>query len=167
MSISVVSNGCCYALSVGAPKRSSGKHPDFSDSDTLPKPPWRERKERYIAHLAEADRSVLLGSPASSGADLSQSRMTRFIVSFLANFGISYRKDVRSEESGPAGFGKAGERCQDGDDPGQDVKGDADEKRDGRHAHAGTVLEEGHGRVHKKEREDKGHQAEHARGQFQ
>lgn len=33
-----------------------------SDSDTLPKPPWRERKERYIAHLAEADPAVLLVS---------------------------------------------------------------------------------------------------------
>ena len=33
-----------------------------SDSDTHPRPPWRERKERYIAHLAEADASVLLVS---------------------------------------------------------------------------------------------------------
>lgn len=33
-----------------------------SDSDTHPKPPWRERKERTIAHLAGADRSVLLVS---------------------------------------------------------------------------------------------------------
>jgi len=31
-----------------------------TDSDTTPKPPWRERKERYIAHLAEASPSVLL-----------------------------------------------------------------------------------------------------------
>ena len=31
-----------------------------SDSDTVPKPPWRERKERYIAHLADASPSVLL-----------------------------------------------------------------------------------------------------------
>ena len=30
-----------------------------SDADTLPKPPWRERKERYIAHLQHADDSVL------------------------------------------------------------------------------------------------------------
>jgi (p)ppGpp synthase/HD superfamily hydrolase len=35
-----------------------------SDSDTHPKPPWRERKERYIAHLAEADAAVLLVSAA-------------------------------------------------------------------------------------------------------
>jgi (p)ppGpp synthase/HD superfamily hydrolase len=33
-----------------------------SDSSTHPKPPWRERKERYIAHLETADRSVLLVS---------------------------------------------------------------------------------------------------------
>lgn len=35
-----------------------------SDSSTHPKPPWRERKERYIAHLETADRSVLLVSAA-------------------------------------------------------------------------------------------------------
>jgi (p)ppGpp synthase/HD superfamily hydrolase len=26
-----------------------------TDADTHPKPPWRERKERYVAHLAKAD----------------------------------------------------------------------------------------------------------------
>ena len=31
-----------------------------TDADTHPKPPWRERKERYVAHLADADASVLL-----------------------------------------------------------------------------------------------------------
>lgn len=35
-----------------------------TDADTHPKPPWRGRKERYIAHLAEADASVLLVSAA-------------------------------------------------------------------------------------------------------
>ena len=30
-----------------------------SDTDTWPKPPWRERKERYIDHLRCADASVL------------------------------------------------------------------------------------------------------------
>lgn len=35
-----------------------------SDSDTLPKPPWRERKERYLAHLPMASRSVQLVSAA-------------------------------------------------------------------------------------------------------
>lgn len=29
-----------------------------TDSDTHPKPPWRERKERYIAHLADGSPSV-------------------------------------------------------------------------------------------------------------
>ncbi len=33
-----------------------------TDSDTHPKPPWRERKERYVAHVADADASVLLVS---------------------------------------------------------------------------------------------------------
>lgn len=33
-----------------------------TDADTHPKPPWRERKEAYIAHLATSDRAVLLVS---------------------------------------------------------------------------------------------------------
>lgn len=33
-----------------------------SDSMTQPKPPWRERKERYLAHLPEASASVRLVS---------------------------------------------------------------------------------------------------------
>ncbi len=35
-----------------------------TDADTHPKPPWRERKERYVAHLADADASVLLVAAA-------------------------------------------------------------------------------------------------------
>ncbi len=33
-----------------------------SDSDQKPKPPWRERKEQYIAHLPQATPDVLLVS---------------------------------------------------------------------------------------------------------
>ena len=33
-----------------------------TDAETDPKPPWRERKEAYLAHLPEAPRSVLLVS---------------------------------------------------------------------------------------------------------
>jgi (p)ppGpp synthase/HD superfamily hydrolase len=33
-----------------------------TDAETTPKPPWRERKEKYIAHLATATPSVLLVS---------------------------------------------------------------------------------------------------------
>ena len=33
-----------------------------TDAETHPKPPWRARKEAYIAHLAEADGSILLVS---------------------------------------------------------------------------------------------------------
>jgi GTP pyrophosphokinase len=33
-----------------------------TDTDVVPKPPWRARKEAYIAHLAEAPASVLLVS---------------------------------------------------------------------------------------------------------
>jgi (p)ppGpp synthase/HD superfamily hydrolase len=35
-----------------------------SDSDTIPKPPWRERKEAYIAHLPQATPAVRLVSMA-------------------------------------------------------------------------------------------------------
>ena len=35
-----------------------------TDSDVHPKPPWRERKEAYVAHVGEADASVLLVSAA-------------------------------------------------------------------------------------------------------
>ncbi len=31
-----------------------------TDTDTIPKPPWRGRKERYLEHLAEASPGVLL-----------------------------------------------------------------------------------------------------------
>jgi GTP pyrophosphokinase len=34
----------------------------LTDTDTWPKPPWRQRKEAYIAHLANASPSVLLVS---------------------------------------------------------------------------------------------------------
>lgn len=37
---------------------------DCTDAWTLPKPPWRERKEQYIHHLSEVSSSVLLVSSA-------------------------------------------------------------------------------------------------------
>ncbi|NMC77800.1 MAG: HD domain-containing protein [Chloroflexi bacterium] len=36
----------------------------LSDSHTTPKPPWRESKEKYLAHLRQADASVRLVSAA-------------------------------------------------------------------------------------------------------
>jgi GTP pyrophosphokinase len=35
-----------------------------TDADRVPKPPWRERKERYLAHLPDAPPAVLLVSCA-------------------------------------------------------------------------------------------------------
>lgn len=35
-----------------------------TDAETIPKPPWRERKEAYIAHIAGASASVRLVSAA-------------------------------------------------------------------------------------------------------
>lgn len=36
----------------------------LTDTDQVPKPPWRKRKEDYIAHLSRASASVLLVSTA-------------------------------------------------------------------------------------------------------
>lgn len=35
-----------------------------TDADTMPKPPWRERKETYISHISDASPSVRLVSAA-------------------------------------------------------------------------------------------------------
>lgn len=35
-----------------------------TDADTYPKPPWRERKEKYLAHLKDADAGTRLVSAA-------------------------------------------------------------------------------------------------------
>lgn len=35
-----------------------------TDADTIPKPPWRDRKEAYIAHISQASASVRLVSAA-------------------------------------------------------------------------------------------------------
>lgn len=35
-----------------------------SDSETQPKPPWRERKERYVEHLETAEHAALLVTAA-------------------------------------------------------------------------------------------------------
>lgn len=37
---------------------------ECSDTDEIPKPPWRERKESYLAHLPEASTPALLVSAA-------------------------------------------------------------------------------------------------------
>src|SRR5271165_6037687 len=37
---------------------------DCSDTDTVPKPPWRARKEAYIAHMHTVSPSALLVSTA-------------------------------------------------------------------------------------------------------
>jgi GTP pyrophosphokinase len=35
-----------------------------TDADTIPKPPWKERKEKYVAHIPHASHSVRLVSAA-------------------------------------------------------------------------------------------------------
>ncbi len=44
--------------------RVTGIVDDCTDSETIPKPPWKERKRAYIAHLGEAPASVRLVSAA-------------------------------------------------------------------------------------------------------
>jgi len=54
-----------------------------SDSDTHPKPPWQERKERYLDRLAREDHAVLLVSASD------KLHNARSIVSDLRNHGSS------------------------------------------------------------------------------
>jgi (p)ppGpp synthase/HD superfamily hydrolase len=37
---------------------------EVSDTDVVPKPPWRERKEAYVAHVRDAQKSARLVSVA-------------------------------------------------------------------------------------------------------
>lgn len=52
-----------------------------TDTDQHPKPPWRVRKEAYVAHVAEADASVLLVSAAD------KLHNARSVVADLRTFG--------------------------------------------------------------------------------
>jgi (p)ppGpp synthase/HD superfamily hydrolase len=54
---------------------------DCSDADTVPKPPWRARKEAYIAHLEKVSREALLVSACD------KLHNARAIVSDLATHG--------------------------------------------------------------------------------
>jgi (p)ppGpp synthase/HD superfamily hydrolase len=52
-----------------------------TDADSVPKPPWRERKERYLAHLVSASSSVVLVSSCDKLFN------ARSIVADLRRFG--------------------------------------------------------------------------------
>jgi (p)ppGpp synthase/HD superfamily hydrolase len=54
-----------------------------TDSDSHPKPPWRARKEAYVAHVREADASVLLVSAAD------KLHNARSVVADLRRYGPS------------------------------------------------------------------------------
>ena len=54
-----------------------------TDSDTHPKPPWRERKEAYVSHLADCDAPILLVSAAD------KLHNSRSIVQDLRRFGAA------------------------------------------------------------------------------
>jgi len=65
-----------------------------SDTDEMPKPPWRERKERYIAHLRTASPSVRLVSAADK---------LHNVRSILADYRISGEALWRRFNGGKAG----------------------------------------------------------------
>jgi (p)ppGpp synthase/HD superfamily hydrolase len=52
-----------------------------TDADSVPKPPWRDRKERYLAHLVSASPSVVLVSSCDKLYN------ARSIVADLRRFG--------------------------------------------------------------------------------
>jgi (p)ppGpp synthase/HD superfamily hydrolase len=54
-----------------------------TDADTIPKPPWRARKEAYVAHLEAVDRDVLLVSCAD------KLHNARTIVTDLRTIGLA------------------------------------------------------------------------------
>jgi (p)ppGpp synthase/HD superfamily hydrolase len=54
-----------------------------TDADTYPKPPWRERKERYVTHLMTASASIRLVSCAD------KLHNARAILSDLRSVGIA------------------------------------------------------------------------------
>ena len=55
-----------------------------TDSDVHPKPPWRERKAAYLAHVHEADRAILLVSASDKLYNV------RAIVADLHRHGMAY-----------------------------------------------------------------------------
>ena len=68
-----------------------------TDADTLPKPPWRERKEAYIGHLEHAGADIWLVSCADKLYN------ARAICTDLRQIG-----QLRSSGSRPGGRGRYG-----------------------------------------------------------
>jgi GTP pyrophosphokinase len=65
-----------------------------TDADTFPKPPWRARKEAYIAHLAHTDRDALLVSACD------KLHNARAIVSDLRTLGLAVFDRFRGGQEG-------------------------------------------------------------------
>ena len=72
-----------------------------TDADTHPKPPWRERKEAYVAHVAELDAPILLVSAAD------KLHNSRSIVSDLRRFGPATWERVTGGREGSLWYYRA------------------------------------------------------------
>ena len=72
-----------------------------SDSDVQPRPPWRERKAAYIAHLAEADRSVVLVSASDKPHN------SRSILSDLYRVGVDVWNRFKPSREESIGYYRA------------------------------------------------------------
>ena len=68
-----------------------------TDSDTHPKPPWQERKEAYIEHVADLDAPILLVSAAD------KLHNSRSIVSDLRRFGAETWNRFKGAAKGRSG----------------------------------------------------------------
>jgi hypothetical protein len=71
------------------------------DADTLPKLPWRTRKEAYLAHLEEADSDALLVSRADKLHD------ARAILSDLCNHGLAVFTRFKAVQEGTLRYYRA------------------------------------------------------------
>jgi (p)ppGpp synthase/HD superfamily hydrolase len=72
-----------------------------TDADTLPKPPWRARKEAYLAHLDSADADTLLVSCAD------KLHNARAIVSDVLTHGRSVFDRFKAGEEGTLWYYRA------------------------------------------------------------
>lgn len=72
-----------------------------TDADVQPKPEWRERKERYLAHLPEASQDVLLVSAAD------KLHNARSILTDLKEHGAVLWERFAGEKSGTLWYYRA------------------------------------------------------------
>jgi (p)ppGpp synthase/HD superfamily hydrolase len=72
-----------------------------TDADQVPKPPWRERKESYIAHLKESDASTRLVSASD------KLHNTRAILADLRRHGLEVFERFSGKKNGTLWYYRA------------------------------------------------------------